>query len=192
MAAKSKALTIREADVLRLEGIAQKLVEMKPADRPKTEAYAYIGQQLGIARSTVRDWVRQIRPMTRRKDTAAAFFDVYERIAELLSENLETRVWDMTAPGGRDAFRAAAWLLPRVNPERFDPTVQNVETADDDVFSTAGVPQEVFDSMSDERRERIAGYRQKMLELMEAYELELQEAAAELMAQDLAERRHDA
>lgn len=187
--ARAKALTVRQEDVRRLEGVAQSLADMEPMQRPRAEAVDHIAQQLGVRRRTVQEWIRLIRPMSRRNDTAEAFFSVYEKIANLLSENLETNLWSMVKPGERDAFRAATWLLPRVNPERFDPATQSVaEADDDDVFDTAGVSQDVFDSMTDDEREMLASYRQTVLDAVDAYELLVRSVQARLMAEELEQR----
>jgi hypothetical protein len=187
----ARSLTVRQEDIMRLEGLAQKLSDYEPEDRPKAEAAQYIAQHLGISRAIVRDWVRLARPATRRNDTAAAFFSVYERIADLLSENLHARVHAMSVPGQRDAFKAAMWLLARIWPDEYDPKFAGAEAPDDDVFSTAGISQEVFDALTDEEREAIAGLRATMHECMERYEVLMQQAQARVIAQDLAQRTSD-
>lgn len=189
--ARAKVLTVKTADVMRLEGCAQQLVEMDPKDRPKAEAVDYVAQKLGIRRSLVQDWVRLTRPATQRNDTAAAFISVFDHIASLLSEKLYANVWAMAVPGERDAFKAVQWLLPRVDPGRFDPAAQVQDADEEDIFDTSGVSQEVFDriSASDDYRERLAQIRQAIHDAMEEYETLVRTVQSELMAEDLAERK---
>lgn len=185
----AKPLTVRSTDITRLEGLAQALTDQPAHLRAKTDAYTYIAQHIGVQRRTVQEWVRIVRPMTYRKDTAAAFFDVYERIATLLSEQIYAEVFKMAKAGERDGFKAATWLLPRVNQEQFDPSVQDVEATEDDVFDTAGVSQDVFDAMSDDEREQLAAYRQQVEAAMEGYELLIKRVQLRVSARDLAEQQ---
>ena len=181
----ARSLTVRDADILRLEGLAQQLSDYEPEFRPKTETVAYIAQHLGVSRNVVKEWVRLVRPMTRRPDTAARFFDVYERIANLLSENIYARVHAMSVPGQRDAFKAAQWLLKRIYPDEYDPAVADAEVSDDDVFSTAGISQEVFDALTDEQRDEIAELRATMFAAMERYEVIMKAAQQRVLAQQI-------
>jgi hypothetical protein len=187
--ARPKTLTVTSADIQRLEGLAQSLGDTDPAYRPKTEAVDFVAKHLGVRRRVVQDWVRLVRPSSRRNDTAEAFLGVYERIASLLSEVLESRMWSIAQPGARDAFRALQWLLPRVDPERFDPAVANVEENGDDVFDTANIPQEVFDAMSDEQREQLAEFRQQVLDALTGYEHLIKTVQSRLLTAELAEER---
>lgn len=187
--ARTRTLTVKQEDIKRLEGLIQKLSDYQPEDRPKAEAARYIAQQLGVRVRIVQDWVRLARPATHRNDTAAAFFSAYERIADLLSEHLDGRIWTMTVPGQRDAFKAITWLLPRVNPERYDASIRHEDADEEDVFSTSGVPQEVFDALTDEQRDEIAELRSTMYAAMERYETIIKEAQSLLLAQDLAQRQ---
>ena len=185
----ARVLTVKEGDIMRMEGLIAKLSDYEAGDRPKAEAANYVAAQLGVSVRVVKDWIRLARPMTNRSDTAARFFLAYERIADLLSENLNARVWSMTVPGERDAFKAVTWLLPRVNPERYDSSIQHAEVEEDDVFSTSGVPQEVFDALTDEQRSEIAELRATMHACMERYETIIKEAQSSVLAQELAQRR---
>jgi hypothetical protein len=187
---RGKALTVRQEDIMRLEGVAQKLSDLEPAFRPKAEAVDYIAQQLGVRRRVVQDWLRLARPSTHRSDTAAAFMDVASLIGKLLSEHTYAQVFAMARAGERDGFRAAQWLLPRIDPDRFDPSVSTHEANEDDVFSTAGIPQEVFDALTDEQREEIAELRSAMFAAMERYETIIKEAQSSVLAQELAQRQH--
>lgn len=173
---------------MRLEGLAQKLADYQPEDRPKAETVQLIAEHLGISRRIVQDWVRLARPATRRNDTAAAFFSVYERIANLQSENLYARVHAMSVPGQRDAFKAAMWLLKRIYPDEYDESIAQAETPEDDVFSTAGISQEVFDALTDEQREEIAALRATMFAAMERYETIMKAAQQSVLAQELEQR----
>lgn len=184
----ARTLTVRQEDIRRLEGLAQKLVDLQPEDRPKTETARYIAHHLGIRTQVVQEWVRLARPATRRNDTAAAFFSVYERIANLLSENIYARVHAMSVPGQRDAFKAAMWLLKRIYPDEYDEGVAQAEAPEDDVFSTAGIAQEVFDALTDEERDEIAELRATMFAAMERYEVLMKEAQSRVLAQELEQR----
>lgn len=185
----ARPLTVTAADVQRLEGCAQSLAEMDANYRPKTEAVDYVAKQLGVRRRVVQDWVRLVRPASLRNDTAAAFLGVYERIADLLSEVLETRMWTLATPGERDAFRALTWLMPRVNPERFDASVSAEDIDDDDVFDTAGIDQSVFDAMTDDQREQMAALRQVVLDAGREYERLIKTVQSQLLNEEIAELR---
>lgn len=189
--ARAKVLTVKQSDVMRLEGCAQQLAEMDPKDRPKAEAADYVAQKLGVRRSLVQEWVRLTRPATMRGDTAGAFISVFDRIATLLSEKLYANMWSLATPGERDAFKALMWLLPRVDPGRFDPTAQEQDGDEDDVFDTSSVSQEVFDRIAENEdyRERLAQLRQTIHAAMEEYETLIRTVQSELMAEDLAERK---
>lgn len=190
----AKTLTVTDKDVLRLEGLAQQLVELQPADRPKVaHTGAFIAAHLGVSPNTLQSWVRLARPMCHRSDTAGAFIDAHDRVAVLLSERVEAAVVAMIAPGQRDALAAAKFILPKLDPARYDPKLQEIEDQqEDDVFSTAGVPQEVFDALSDDERAQIAELRQAVWDAMATYETLIKQAQSRVLARELAQRQADA
>lgn len=194
MARAKKALTVRDQDIMRLEGLLQELADKEPKDRPKTDTVELVAHHIGVQRKLVQEWVRLARPLADKPGIASRFFDVYDRIADKLSEQLYANVHVMATPGERDCFKAALWLLKRKHPDRFDDSLQAQETdEEDDVFDTANVPQEVFDAIAcdEQRREYLSELRTTMHRAMEAYETLIKQVQAELLAAELAERHSD-
>jgi hypothetical protein len=184
--AVARPLTIKDEDIRRLEGLAQSLGDMEARQRPKAEAADYVAQHLGVQRRLVQEWVRLARPASRRNETAERFLCVFDAIARRLSEPLFDSVWSLATAGDRDAFRAATWLLPKVDPSRFDPAVADAQDdVEDDVFATSGVPQEVFDELTDVERAQIDALRKTVLEASSAYERLLKEAQTRLLQREL-------
>jgi len=148
MAAR-KHITVRHEDILRLEGALQSLREEEdPTKRPKVLTHDFVASKLGIRSSTVRNWVRLARPIARRSENAAAFLNVYDAIGAALGERLVGALFDTaTQASGRDQFRAATWLLSRVDPAAFDEAAAE-QTEEDDGLDIASQPQEVYDKLT--------------------------------------------
>lgn len=185
--ARVKFISLTDADITRLEGCIQTLTGEDARFRPKSSAIDYIAAQLGVSSKVVREWVRRARPMARRTETTNAFFCAYEKIAALLVEQLEVSVWQTaTTPGGRDATKAALWLMPRVNPECYGD--EDDEDDSSDLLSVSDVPQEVFDAMTPEQLATLDKAQQMVIEAMAMQEAVVKEAQAKVLAAEIAEQ----
>lgn len=161
-----KLAVLTSADVTKLNGCIQSLTDTEAKYRPKATAVQYIAAQLGVSERTAKEWVRRARPMSRRTTMTHEFFELYETIANLLVESLEGAVWQtaMTA-GGRDAMKAAMYLLPRVNEERYGDNVEEPDS--DDVLNIADEPQETFDAMTPAQLMELESQQQRVVDARE-------------------------
>jgi hypothetical protein len=188
MAARIKLLVLTPDDIRRLEGSIQSLTDMDPKFRPKARPVDYIAGKLSISPKIVQEWVRKARPLSRRTAITNLFWGAYERISDLLVEQIEAAVYTAaTTTGGRDQMKAALFLLPRVHAERYG-EVPDEET-DDDVLSISDVEQEVFDAMNSDELEVLERQRQKVIEAQATTEALLKKVRAQVLAKEIAEDR---
>lgn len=150
----AKYVTVTPEDLKRLEGQLQKLRDMDAHEIPKELPHDFVAGTLGVKSSTVRQWVRLARPISRRSENAAAFIDVYDQIARALASPVIGAVFTTALnPGGRDSFRAQQWLLPRIDAVTYGDVDESQD--EDDGLDIARQPQEVYDQVTAEEWERI-------------------------------------
>jgi hypothetical protein len=183
--ARIKLAVFTEADVTRMEGCIQTLAEADPKFRPKAGPIDYIAAQLGVSRIVVKEWVRNARPISRRTELTNLFWGIYERVAELLVEQLESSVWTTaTTTGGRDALKAAMFLLPIAHPEKYGDVSE--EHDESDVLNIADVEQEVFDAMTADDLEKLDRWQEKVVEIQENAARLIKEKRAKVLAAETA------
>ena len=161
---------------------------MEAVDRPKSEAIDLVAQLLGVRRATLRDWVRLQRPASRRPDVVERFLDVYDKIVHLQCESLKAEIFKMARAGERDGFKAATWLLARLDEEMYDPNYVAPAMDDDSVFSMSDVAQEVIDELTEEDRAFIEDLERRAAELQEEHRRKIAEAELRVRTADLARR----
>lgn len=184
MARKPNVLT--NSDIDKMEGWIQQLVDTDAKFRPKAQAIDYIAQKFGTSARIVREWVKGARPLSRQTAITGRFFCAYERIAELLVEQLESTLWTTaTTTGGRDSVKAALYLLPRVHPERYGDVPEEVD--DSDVLNIADVEQEVFDAMSVDDLEKLERWQEQIMEVQEKAQMLIKTKRAKVLAAATAE-----
>jgi hypothetical protein len=185
--ARIKLAVITTADLTKLEGLIQHLSDIQdPRLRPKSSSIDYIAAQLGVSSRVVREWVRNARPMSRRTAITNLFFGAYEKISDLLVEQLESTLWTTaTTAGGRDAMKANLFLLERVHPERYGEVPD--ETDDADVLAISDVEQEVFDAMTADDLEKLERWQQKIVEIQENAQRLIKDKRAKVLAAEIAE-----
>lgn len=167
MASRRGPRTVVGVDLDRLEGLLQQLRETDAHARPKATTTKLIAEHCGFPEQTVREWVRKIRPLSKRSTTEKHFFDLYDQIAGLLSERCVANIYDLAVPGpsARDAFKANKWLLERLHPDVYDPAVADesaMTEPDDGVLDLSSVPQEIFDAMTPAELERVERLEQQV------------------------------
>ena len=181
--AKRSKAPIREEDLKKLESKIQELNGMSAQYRPKTFPHVYIASHLGVTSRTVQGWVRKAKKVAHLNDTSQRFYELYSKIADLLSEQMAATLFRMAEDSGnRNALASAKYLLPKINPVMYG---EGAGLEDDDEASTqvADIPQEVFDNMTEREIDEIDKLHQAIADAMTRSEEIVQKAQQRVLAQ---------
>ena len=126
--------------------------------------------------------------MSRRPGVVERFLDIYDKIVYLQCESLKAEIFKMARAGERDGFKAATWLLARLDEEMYDPNYVAPPVEDDSVLAMSDVAQEVIDELTEDDQAYIEGLERQAAELQEAYRRRIAEAELRVRTADLARR----
>jgi hypothetical protein len=142
--------TVNEETLMRMEGLLQLLTEQPFDQRPKALTHDYLANQLAVPVHLVQEWYLSMQRSYKRWEIAQRFVDLYNLIANKLSERLTGTAFTIACDANnRRALDAIKWILPRTDPAGWGEQ-RKLKDENDSTNALASIPQGVFDIMTNE------------------------------------------